>query len=113
MFLFSDVLIYGKKTSQEGKAKIEIAKNGQIALLQMKVIDVGSPGNENAFQIQGPGKSFLVFAATKEEKTEWLSSVKQTLNLRKSPRILRILIFLLHFDFLNEWFFFSILFLFF
>lgn len=46
MFLFSDILIYGKKNTQDPIAQTKIEVSGQLSLLQMFVIDVPDNGKK-------------------------------------------------------------------
>jgi len=70
MFLFSDCLVCG--IMSHNRDKFEVSR--QFGLEATRVIDIPNNGaTENAFQIQGTGKSFLAMALTPKEKTEWVT----------------------------------------
>ena len=68
-FLFSDVLLYGHKSSQ-GDYKV----HEEMPLHLMKVQD-GENSKMNSFHIHHPNKSFLVVASSKAEKQQWIGDI--------------------------------------
>lgn len=91
-FLFSDVLIYAKKiptTSTTSFMQYKI--HGELQLILMKVTDWFHPEQkkeaDRGFQIYHPRKSFLVFAADREERTAWVSSTRSAIDKEISRQV--------------------------
>ena len=88
-FLFSDVLIYTHKTA--GMYRI----HGELPLHLMKIMNLSNGANDKkskhsrSFHLIHPRKSFVVFAASPEEKAIWLSTVNAAIG-REVKRKARI-----------------------
>jgi hypothetical protein len=80
-FLFSDLLVYAHMSST-GDFKI----HEELPLHLMKIVDVKSTGianhqkNIRSFHIIHPRKSFVVTAASPEDKSEWMQAINLAIN---------------------------------
>lgn len=78
-FLFNDMLVYGSALTK-GKFK------GQsiLPLVEMSISDVeDSAEGSNGFQINHKQKSFIVYANSLQDKTEWLSHLRRFIKLSR------------------------------
>ena len=75
-FLFSDVLLYGHKSSQ-GDYKI----HEELPLKLIKIADAEGDARQCSFRINHPNKSFTVVAANDDDKEEWIESIQRTVGL--------------------------------
>jgi len=88
-FLFSDVLIYAHNAG--GMFKI----HGELPLHLMKIMNLSGSTNDKkskklrSFHLIHPRKSFVVHAATPEEKAVWLDTINKTIG-REVKRKARI-----------------------
>jgi hypothetical protein len=83
-FLFSDVLIYAKKTNHGGGTGRPSYKiHEELPLIMMKVVDwfpPGLKGETKAFQIYHPRKQVLVLADSKEERKAWVNAIRAAIS---------------------------------
>jgi len=75
-FLFSDVLVYGHKSSQ-GDYKI----HEELPLKLIKITDAEGDARQCSFRINHPNKSFTVVAANDNHKEQWVESIQKTVGL--------------------------------
>ncbi|KAL5007579.1 hypothetical protein ScPMuIL_016385 [Solemya velum] len=73
-FLFNDVLVYGNIVISKKKYN----KQHIIALEEVKLENVEDESSSyNGWKIISPSKSFVVYAATGTEKTQWMTHIKK------------------------------------
>lgn len=79
-FLFSDTVIYGKKLPNSKQYKI----HEELPLILMKVVDWFPPEHKReakkGFQIYHPKKTFMVYAAKREERDSWVATIRQAID---------------------------------
>lgn len=73
-FLFNDILVYGNIII----SKKRYNKQHIIPLDGVKLEDIEDDGNlRNGWKILSPMKSFVVYAATSSEKSEWMAHIRK------------------------------------
>lgn len=86
-FLFSDVLIYAKKSSKSSSFKI----HEELPLLLMKVVDWFPPNlvkeSKKGIQIYHPRKNVMIFCSSKEERGSWMSSLRAAIDQEVSRQL--------------------------
>ncbi|XP_060074017.1 pleckstrin homology domain-containing family F member 2-like isoform X1 [Ylistrum balloti] len=81
-FLFNDILVYGniliskKKYNQQHIISLEDVKLENVE----DEITLADLALRNGWKIISPKKSFVVYAATTTEKTQWMSHIKKCVN---------------------------------
>lgn len=77
VFLFNDLLVYGNILIPKKKyIKQNIIRLEKVCLENLE----DTPELENAWVIRTPTKSFVVFAASKTEKQQWMSHINTCIN---------------------------------
>ena len=88
-FLFSDVLIYGKKIGTREDSQYKIHET--LPLILMKVVDFFPPTMKKeskvAFQLFHPKKNILVLCRSKEDRGSWVNSIRSTIELELERKV--------------------------
>ena len=93
-FLFTDVLIYAKRTVNGGSnvttTKFKIHE--ELPLILMKVVDWFPPEmrketSQRAFKIYHPRKTFLVLCNCNDEKRSWVADIRHAVDLELHHKV--------------------------
>jgi len=81
-FLFSDVLVYAQTNPNK---KFTLSRMLKLADLRIRDLP-DSTTYSNAFEITSPEKSFVVYTANPQEKTDWVSEINEAILKELSRR---------------------------
>ena len=81
--LFSDTLIYGSERKVKSVTGKRFDHHRTLQLRNMMVDDVPGHEHTNAFQLRSNEKSFVVFAASREKKFDWIVAIQEAISAAK------------------------------